>query len=73
MEKVYLKFLKKVLSVRYETPNVTVYGELGKVPLDILRKERILKYWYRIVNAQETLVYKCLLTVLRVQQIVRGY
>ena len=38
--------------------NAAVYGELGRVPLNILRKERILKYWFKIVNSRDTLIYK---------------
>ena len=44
IERVYLKFLKQVLHVRKQTPNASVYGEFGKCSLDIVRKERILKY-----------------------------
>ena len=57
-ERVYLKFLKRMLSVRPQTANAAVYGELGRVPLNILRKERILKYWFKIVNSRDTLIYK---------------
>ena len=56
-ERVYLKFLKRMLSVRPQTANTAVYGELGRVPLNILRKERILKYWFKIVNSRDTLIY----------------
>lgn len=58
IEKVYIKFLKQVLHVRPQTTNATVYGELGKIPLDILRKERILKYWSKIINNPGSLVHK---------------
>ena len=57
-ERVYSKFLKRMLSVRPKTTNAAVYGELGRVPLHILRKERRLKYWFKIVNSRDTLIYK---------------
>ena len=56
IEKVHLKFLKQLLYVRKQTPNAAVYGELGQLPLCILRKERILKYWYKIVTSGDTLI-----------------
>ena len=37
---------------------ITVYGELERVPLHILRKERLLKCWFKIVNSIYTLIYK---------------
>ena len=57
-ERAYLKFLKHMLSVRPQTTNAAVYGELGRVPLHILRKERLLKYWFKILNSRDTLIYK---------------
>ena len=56
VERVYLKFLKQVLKVRQQTPNSAVYGELGKVPLDIVRKERILKYYFKVIKAHDNLL-----------------
>jgi hypothetical protein len=35
-----------------------VYGELGRAPLGIVRKECILKYWFKIVNSPCTLMHK---------------
>ena len=58
VERVYTKFLKRMLSVRPQTTNAAVYGELGSVPLHILRKERLLKYWFKIKNSRDTLLHK---------------
>jgi hypothetical protein len=57
IERVYIKFCKQLLCVRSQSTNIAVLGELGKVPLDVVRKRRILKYWYRILNSQDTLIY----------------
>ena len=57
-ERVYTKFLKRMLCVRPQTTNAAVYGELGRVPLHILRKERLLKYWFKIKNSRDTLLHK---------------
>ena len=48
IEKVHLRFLKQILGVCKQTSNVAVYGELGRFPLFVLRKIRILKYWFKI-------------------------
>ena len=41
IEKVNVKFLKQLLSVRSLTCNNAVYGESGIVPLIIKRKDRL--------------------------------
>ena len=58
IERVHLKFMKQILGVRPQTTNSTVYGELGRVPLQILRKERILKYWFKIMKSEGSLLNK---------------
>ncbi|MCU7801014.1 MAG: hypothetical protein KZQ70_12965 [gamma proteobacterium symbiont of Lucinoma myriamae] len=35
-----------------------MYGEFGRVPLSIIRKERILKYWFEVLSNQNSLVYR---------------
>ena len=52
IERVHLKFLKQIFCVKPQTSNITVHGELGRVPLSIIRKERILKYWYKLMKFQ---------------------
>ena len=61
IERVHLKFLKHILCVKPQTSNVPVYGELGRVPLSIIRKERILKYWYKLMKTPDSLIHKALL------------
>ncbi len=46
IEKVHLKFLKQILSVRQQTSNASVYGELGRFPLFVVRQSCIIKYWF---------------------------
>ena len=58
IEKVHLKFLKQILGVRQQTCNMAVYGELGRVPLIVIRKVRILKFWFKILSDPYTLLYK---------------
>ena len=44
------------------TCNIAVYGELGRVPLFVQRKIRILKYWKKILSSNESLIYKIYVT-----------
>ena len=48
LERFQLRFLKYVLSVNKFTSSMTVYGELGVVPLDADIKLRMLTYWARL-------------------------
>ena len=63
IERVHLKFMKQILCVKPQTSNVTVYGELGRVPLSIIRKERILNYWYKLMKSPDSLIHKALLNL----------
>ena len=56
IERFHHKFLKKVLKIKSQTPSAAVYGELGRVPLYVMRKERILKYWFRVKCPTNTLL-----------------
>ena len=54
-----LTFMKTLLGIRPQTTEwgAVVYGELGRVPLSILRKERMLKYWFKIMKAEGSLTF----------------
>ena len=54
IERFYLSFLKCLLCVKRSTPNCFIYGELGVFPLQHERKLRILKYWFKILKADES-------------------
>ena len=71
IEKTHIKFLKQLLGVRRQTCNIAVYGELGRVPLIVLRKIRILKYWKKIISSQESLLYK--VYVLQANELNSGF
>jgi hypothetical protein len=47
---IHLKFCKRILKVRNTTPNFIVYGELGRFPLEIRVKLRMISYWCKLVN-----------------------
>jgi hypothetical protein len=55
MEKIHLKFCKRILNARLTTPNYMVYGELGRYPLEIrvnLRMVSILinESYFSLIN-----------------------
>jgi hypothetical protein len=43
LEKVLLKFCKMILNLKTSTPNYMIYGELGRYPVEIDIKIRILE------------------------------
>ena len=62
IEKVHLQFLKRILGVRVTTPNCLVYGELGRYPLNINIKCRMLCFWSRLMTTEKlsSKIYKLL-------------
>ena len=50
IEKVQTDFFKHILKVKRSTPHVMLYGELGRYPLSIVIKKRIVGYWYNLVT-----------------------
>ena len=67
IEKVHLDYCKNILGVKRSTPNSMVYNELGRYPLICIRKIRIIKYWLKLIvadncilrNAYEYLYEQC--------------
>jgi hypothetical protein len=49
IERVHLKFCKLVLHLKVSTPNFMVYGELGRYPLEIDIKVRMISYWCKLI------------------------
>jgi len=58
VEKMHLKFLKQVLGVRTQTSTCAVYGELGRFPLIVTRQVNIIKYWHKIIQSPDSLMFK---------------
>ena len=54
IERVHLNFCKRVLGVKRTTQNDFVYGILGRVPMNIIRHIRIVKYWLSIVSGKKS-------------------
>ena len=56
IEKVHTRFCKMILKVKNSTSNFMTYTELGRVPLVIHRKLRILKYWVKILSTHNCIL-----------------
>lgn len=54
LEKVHLKFCKLVLKLKSSTPNCFIYGELGRFPLLLDIKGRMISYWSKLVDGKQT-------------------
>lgn len=52
IERVHLKFCKMVLHLKASTPDYMVYGELGRYPLEISIKLRIINYWSKLLTGK---------------------
>ena len=59
IEKLQLDFCKNILGVRRSTPNVMIYYELGRFPMLITRKLRILKYWCKLMQTENCILKSC--------------
>ena len=55
-----MSFCKNTLGVKKSTCNSLVYYELGRFPLHITRKLRILKYWIKLKNSDNCILRSCL-------------
>ena len=64
LEKVHLRFCKLILNLKQTTPNSIIYGELGRFPISLTVKMRMIKFWCRLVNGEEekisSILYKLL-------------
>jgi hypothetical protein len=58
IERIHLKFCKRILNVRANTSNVSIYGELGRYPLYINRYVRIIKFWCKLINTDNIILRK---------------
>ena len=48
IEVFYRKFLKIILNLNISTPSAMIYGEVGKLPIELTIKKRMLSYWIKV-------------------------
>ena len=56
LERIHLKFCKRLLRVRAYTCTAAVYGELGRYPLYIQRYVKIIQYWFKIIDSDNIIL-----------------
>ena len=56
IERIHMKFCKRILNVRQSTCNAVVYAELGRYPLFINRYVQILKYWFKLKSTENIIL-----------------
>ena len=69
IEKLHIKFLKHTTRLYNSTCTQMVYGELGRFPLEISIKARMVGYWSRLIKGDDSrlgkIMYNCLLDLHR--------
>ena len=67
VEKVHLKFCKLILRLKSSTPSCMVYGELGRFPIELDIKLRMISFWARTLIGKDSKLsavsYKLLLNL----------
>ena len=58
IETIHTKFCRHILCTRKSTNLEGLYGELGRYPLKIYRKIRIIKYWCRLLANRDSLPFQ---------------
>ena len=58
IERVHTKFMRNILGVRKSTNISALYGELGRYPMKISRKIKLIKYWIKLLSRRDTLEFK---------------
>ena len=65
VEQIHTKFLRKILCVKKSTNLCGLYGELGRVPLAIMRKIHMFRSWIKLLKADNNSVIKHIYIMLR--------
>ena len=56
LERVHLTFCKRILGVKDSASLAGVYGELGRFPLYVKRTVNIVKFWFKMVKSDNTVL-----------------
>ena len=62
LERIHAEFLRTITKTKKSTPHYMLFAELGRYPLDITVKIRMIGFWTRIISGKETkLSYFCII------------
>ena len=50
----YRKFIFNILNLRPSIPSYMVYSEVGKLPLQVTIDKRLVSFWLRLFNKEES-------------------
>ena len=65
IEAIHTKFLRKLLCVNKSTNLAGLYGELGRVPMNIMRKIHMIRYWFKLLKSENNSLIKRIYIMLR--------
>ena len=51
--KEFMHFLRRITKTKNSTPHYMLYAELGRHPIDITIKSRMIGFWNRIVTGKK--------------------
>ena len=60
IESLHLEFCKHIMKVKKSTHNFIVYGELGRVPLQVHINARMIGFWQKIVSGKREKISRML-------------
>lgn len=64
IEKVHMNFLRSIVCVRKSVCKQVLYFEVGRLPLSIIRKFIIMKYWCKLLTTENTVLRACYVDML---------
>ena len=67
----HMQFCRTILKVKKSTPHCVIYGELGRIPLNILIKARRVGFWQRIMCGKREKIH--ILCILYCVSFKRGF
>ena len=56
LDKIHLQFCRNILKIRTSTPNFISYGEIGRVPIDVvIINVRMISFWNKLLTYNQKL------------------
>ena len=55
LEKIRLQFCRNILKIRTSTPNFMSYGEIDRVPIDVVINVRMISFWNKLLTYDQKL------------------